>query len=61
MSMNLISLTQLVDRKEQLESTLERSEATHNDLKERNKVVKKEIANIKGAIIELERLIENIN
>lgn len=42
-----------------LKSTLIASEATYEDLKERNKVIKKEISNIKGAIIEIERLIDN--
>lgn len=54
-----ITLDVLENRQASLEATLRTSEATHEDLKERNKVIKKEISNIKGAIIEIERLIDN--
>lgn len=54
-----ITLDVLEHRMDSLETTLKASEATYEDLKERSKIIKKEISNIKGAIIEIERLIDN--
>ncbi len=54
-----ITLDVLEQRMDSLKNTLLASEATYEDLKERSKVIKKEISNIKGAIIEIERLIDN--
>lgn len=54
-----ITVDVLEQRMDSLKSTLMASEATYEDLKDRNKVIKKEISNIKGAIIEIERLIDN--
>ncbi len=54
-----ITLDVLEQRMDSLKSTLMSSEAAYEDIKERSKVIKKEISNIKGAIIEIERLIDN--
>jgi len=54
-----ITLDVLEHRMDSLKTTLMASEATYEDLKERSKVIKKEISNIKGAIIEIKRLIDN--
>lgn len=56
-----ITLEILEHRIDSLKTTLIASESTHEDLKERSKIIKKEISNIKGAIIEIERLIDNCN
>ena len=45
-------------RRNYLRESLQVSEDQHADLKERMKDIKKEIANTKGAIIELDHLLE---
>ena len=54
----MITLDVLQQRRESLASLLTTSTVDHDMLKDRLKVIKKEIANINGAIIELERMIE---
>lgn len=54
-----ITVEVLEQRMDSLRNTLMSSEAAYEDIKERSKVIKKEISNIKGAIIEIERLIDN--
>ena len=55
----VITMDVLEQRMDSLKTTLMASEATYEDIKERSKIIKKEISNIKGAIIEIERLIDN--
>lgn len=54
----MISIADLEKRRDSLATTLQTSENTLIDLKDRAKVIKKEVANIKGAILELDRLID---
>jgi len=56
----VITLDVLQKRRDDLSNTQTMSEAELELLKDRVKVIKKEIANIKGAIIELDRMIESI-
>jgi len=53
-----LTLEKLTARRSDLLETLEHSESSHGDLKERLKDVKKEIANTQGAIIELDHLLD---
>lgn len=54
-----ITVEVLEQRKASLQARLSMSEDEHEVLKESNKNIKKEISNIKGAIIEIDRLIDN--
>lgn len=56
----MITIHELEKRREILSVTLTSSEATLLDIKERAKIIKKEVANIKGAILELDRLIDGV-
>lgn len=56
----MITLEVLQKRRESLASLLTTSTVDHDMLKDRLKVIKKEIANINGAIIELDRMIESL-
>jgi hypothetical protein len=57
----MITTQFLEERKEILATTLCSSEETLSSLKERVKIIKHEIANIRGAILELDELIEGAN
>lgn len=48
----------LNNRLDQLEESLTRSKTDLEIVKEKSKILKQEIANTKGAILEIERLIE---
>ena len=54
----MITLEVLQQRRDDLVNTQVLSEAELDILKERTKVIKKEVANMKGAIIEIDRMIE---
>ena len=56
----MITLDVLHKRREDLSTTLATSNVDHDLLKERLKVIKKEIANIQGAIIEIDHMIESL-
>ncbi len=56
----MITLEVLQKRKESLSTTLSTSQIDADLLKERLKVIKKEIANIQGAIIEIDHMIESL-
>lgn len=53
------SLQDLIERRKDLEECLRHANASHGLLKEQNKNIRKEIENTKGAILELDRLIED--
>jgi len=55
-----ITLDVLQQRRDNLSHTQTMSEAELDVLKERVKVIKKEVANIKGAIIEIDHMIESL-
>jgi len=55
----VITLEVLQARRESLANLLTTSIVDHDMLKERLKIIKKEIANINGAIIEIDRMIES--
>ena len=55
-----ITLDVLQQRRDSLSETQTMSEAELDILKERVKVIKKEVANIKGAIIEIDHMIESL-
>lgn len=55
------AIPDLIKRRDILSTTLTCSEKTVSDLKERSKIIKKEVANIKGALLELDRLIEGVD
>ena len=55
----MITLNQLQERRDVLSATLIMSENDLDFAKEKAKAVRKEIANMKGAIIEIERFIES--
>jgi prefoldin subunit 5 len=54
----LLTVDVLQKRRDDLSNTLTASNAELEMLQERSKLIKKEIANIKGAIIEIDHLIE---
>lgn len=54
-----ISVDSLQERRNALSNSLKNSTATHEDLKDRMKNIKKEIANTLGAIIEIDHLLDN--
>ena len=56
----MITLDVLQARRESLATTLTMSAVDLDLLKERVKVIKKEIANISGAIIEIDHMIESL-
>jgi hypothetical protein len=56
----MITLEVLQKRRDDLASTLVTSAVDHDLLKDRLKVIKKEIANIQGAIIEVVHMIESL-
>lgn len=56
----MITLDLLQNRRDSLANTLTTSNVDADLLKEKLKVIKKEIANLQGAIIELDSLIESI-
>lgn len=55
-----ITLEVLQARRESLANTLTTSNVDLDLLKERVKVIKKEVANIQGAIIEIDHMIESL-
>lgn len=57
----MISIQDLEKRRECLTVTLQASQETLQDLKERAKIIRKEVANIQGAILELDRLIDGVD
>jgi hypothetical protein len=57
----MIAIADLEKRRDILNTTLQSSENTLVDIKERVKIIRKEVANIKGAILELDRLIEGVD
>lgn len=57
----MISIQDLEKRRDVLSTTLQSSENTLTDLKERSKIIKKEVTNIRGAILELDRLIDGVD
>ena len=57
----MISKQVLEARKDILATTLCSSEETLASLKERSKIIKNEISNIRGAILELDNLIDGDN
>lgn len=56
----MITRDALEKRKDMLSTTLHASEETLISLKERAKIIKKEVENIRGAIIELDCLIDGV-
>jgi len=56
----VITLEVLQQRRESLANTLTTCTVDHDMLKDRLKVIKKEIANINGAIIEIDHMIESL-
>jgi prefoldin subunit 5 len=56
----MISIQNLEKRRDMLSTTLQASENTLNEIKERAKIIKKEVSNIRGAILELDRLIDGV-
>lgn len=59
-ALHVITLEVLQKRRDDLASTLATSSVDHDLLKDRLKVIKKEIANINGAIIEIDHMIESL-
>lgn len=57
----MITIDELEKRRDILATTLRSSEETLSDIKERAKIIKEEISNIRGAIIELDNLIDGVN
>lgn len=57
----MIAIADLEKRRDILSVTLKSSEDTLEDIKERAKIIKKEVANIRGAIMELDRLIDGVD
>lgn len=57
----MISIQDLEKRRDMLSTTLQSSEKTLSDIKERSKIIRREIDNIKGAILELDRLIDGVD
>ena len=57
----MITIPDLEKRRDILSTTLQCSENSLSDLKERCKIIKKEVANIRGAILELDRLIDGVD
>lgn len=55
-----LSKESLEKRKMELEQSLRHSEDMHLDLKERMKDLKKVIANTKGAVLEIEHLMDEM-
>ena len=55
----MITMDVLQKRRDSLSDIQIRTEAELDILKERTKIMKKEVANIKGAIIEIDHLIES--
>ncbi len=56
----MITLDVLQQRRDSLSDTQGRNEVELDILKERIKTIKKEVANIKGAIIEIDHMIESL-
>jgi hypothetical protein len=56
----VITIEVLQARRDSLANTLTTSTVDYDLLKERLKVIKKEIANINGAIIEIDHMIESL-
>ena len=56
----VLSMESLAKRKAELEQSLRHSEDLHLDLKERMKDLKKVIANTKGAVLEIEHLMDGM-
>lgn len=56
----MITLDVLQNRRDSLANTLTTSQVDADLLKDRLKVIKKEIANISGAIIEIDHMIESL-
>jgi hypothetical protein len=56
----MLTIPELEARRDILKTTLHSSEESLLDLKERSKIIKKEVANMKGAILELDRLIDGV-
>jgi hypothetical protein len=54
----MITTEELEKRRDILATTLHSSEETLASIKERSKIIKQEIANIRGAILELDNLID---
>jgi len=57
----MITKKALEDRKDMLTTTLHATEESLQLLKERTKIIKKEIENARGAILELECLIDGVD
>ncbi len=57
----MIAIDDLEKRREILAVTLKTSEDTLKDIKDRAKIIKQEVANIRGAIMELDRLIDGVD
>lgn len=57
----MITKKALEDRKEILTTTLHANEESLQLIKERAKIIKKEIENTRGAILELESLIDGVD
>ena len=57
----MLTIDQIEQRRDILKITLQSSEESLLDLKERSKIIKKEVANMKGAILELDRLIDGVD
>ena len=55
----MITMDVLQKRRDSLSDIQIRTEAELDILKERTKIMKKEVANIKGALIEIDHLIES--
>lgn len=53
------SLQDLIERRKDLEECLRHANASHGLLKEQCKNIKNEINNTKGAVLELDKLIED--
>ena len=56
----MITLDVLQTRRDSLDATLTTSKTDLEMLKERVKIIKKEVANIQGAIIEIDHMIESL-
>ena len=56
----MLTIPELEARRDILKTTLHSSEESLLDLKERSIIIKKEVANMKGAILELDRLIDGV-
>ena len=57
----MLTIDQIEQRRDILKITLQSSEESLLDLKERSKIIKKEVATMKGAILELDRLIDGVD